>query len=126
MLLLVIGILQAGDNWALFGDPPRPRARNPALVLPAQSAREERRGQGATPVHEPCSAAATSNLGLVTQNMQWLLLLGGTFVVSVFLQVSAATARSRPGVIFTAATGGILASSLAAQRLARSAFPSGP
>ena len=28
-----------------------------------------------------------SNLGLVTQNIQWLLVMGTAFVVSVFLQV---------------------------------------
>ena len=29
----------------------------------------------------------TSNLGLVTQNVQWLLLIGTAFVVSAYLQV---------------------------------------
>jgi MFS family permease len=56
----------------------------------------------------------TSNLGLVTQNVQWLMLMGTAFVVSAYLQVAIQT-----GVIFTAATGGILLSSLAAERLAK-------
>jgi MFS family permease len=59
-----------------------------------------------------------SNLGLVTQNVQWLLLLGTAFVVSAYLQVVRGYNAIETGVIFTAATGGILASSLAAERLA--------
>jgi MFS family permease len=61
----------------------------------------------------------TSNLGLVTQNVQWLLLLLGiSFVVSVFLQTVRGYNAIQAGVIFTAATVGILVSSLAAERLA--------
>jgi predicted MFS family arabinose efflux permease len=61
----------------------------------------------------------TSNLGLVTQNIQWLLLMGTSFVVSVFLQTVRDFDAIKTGVIFTAATAGILLSSLAAGRLAR-------
>lgn len=61
----------------------------------------------------------TSNLGLVTQNVQWLLLLGTAFVVSAYLQVVRGYNAIETGVIFTAATGGILVSSLGAERLAR-------
>jgi MFS family permease len=60
-----------------------------------------------------------SNLGLVTQNVQWLLLLGTAFVVSAYLQVVRGYNAIETGVIFTAATGGILVSSLAAERLAK-------
>ena len=60
-----------------------------------------------------------SNLGLITQNVQWLLLMGTAFVVSAYLQVVRGYTLVRAGVIFTAATGGILASSLAAERLAK-------
>ena len=49
-----------------------------------------------------------SNLGLVTQNVQWLLLLGTAFVVSAFLQVVRGYNAIQTGDIFTAATGGIL------------------
>jgi Na+/melibiose symporter-like transporter len=38
----------------------------------------------------------TSNLSLVTQNIQWLLLIGVSFVVAAYLQVCGATTRSRP------------------------------
>jgi MFS family permease len=61
----------------------------------------------------------TSNLGLVTQNIQWLLLMGVSFVVAVFLQTVRGYNAIETGVIFTAATVGVLVSSLAAARLAQ-------
>ncbi len=61
----------------------------------------------------------TSNLGLVTQNIQWLMLLGTSFVVSTYLQVVRGYNALQTGVIFTAATGGILVSSLAAAKLTK-------
>jgi cyanate permease len=61
----------------------------------------------------------TSNLSLVTQNIQWLLLIGVSFVVAAYLQVVRGYDAIQTGVIFTAATVGLLASSLAAERLAR-------
>jgi MFS family permease len=60
-----------------------------------------------------------SNLALVTQNIQWLLLMGTSFVVSAYLQVIRGYNAIQTGVIFTAATAGILVSSLAAERLAK-------
>jgi MFS family permease len=60
----------------------------------------------------------TSNLGMITQNLQWLLLMGVSFVVSVFLQTERHYSAIKTGVIFTAATVGVLVSSLAAARLA--------
>jgi MFS family permease len=60
-----------------------------------------------------------SNLGLVTQNIQWLLLMGTSFVVAVFLQTVRGYNAIETGVIFTAATFGVLVSSLAAERLAK-------
>jgi MFS family permease len=61
----------------------------------------------------------TCNLALVTQNIQWLLLMGTSFVVSVYLQEVRGYNAIKTGVIFTAATLGILFSSLAAERLAK-------
>jgi MFS family permease len=61
----------------------------------------------------------TSNLGLVTQNIQWLLLIGTSFVVSVFLQTVRGFNAIETGVVFTATTAGLLVSSLAAERLAK-------
>jgi MFS family permease len=61
----------------------------------------------------------TSNLGLVTQNTQWLLLMGISFVVAAYLQVVRGYDAIQTGVIFTAATVGLLASSLGAERFAK-------
>ncbi len=60
----------------------------------------------------------TSNLALVTQNVQWAMLLGTSFVVSAYLQVVRHYNSIQTGVIFTVATVGILLSSVAAGRLA--------
>jgi MFS family permease len=80
--------------------------------------RREREG------HEPLLSISlfhnrTSNLGMITQNMQWLILMGVSFVVSAYLQVVRGYNAIQTGVIFTAATVGILVSSLAAGRLAK-------
>ncbi len=61
----------------------------------------------------------TSNLGMVTQNVQWAMLLGTAFVVSAYLQVVRNYNAIQTGVIFTAATVGILLSSLAQGSLAK-------
>ena len=60
-----------------------------------------------------------SNLALVTQNVQWQVLMGTSLVVSIYLQTVRHYNAIQTGVIFTAATVGILLSSLAAARLAR-------
>ncbi len=60
-----------------------------------------------------------SNLGLVTQNIQWLLLLGTSFVVAVFLQTVRGYNAIETGVIFTAATLGVLLTSFGAERFAK-------
>jgi MFS family permease len=64
-------------------------------------------------------ASRTANLALITQNLQWLLLMGASFVVSVYLQVVRGYSAIHTGLIFTAATVGVLLSSLAAERLAK-------
>jgi len=117
MLFLVLGILQFGVSTTLV-------VVFLALGVVLQLAfflyvrREERAGK------EPLLSTSlfrsrVSNLAMVTQNIQWLLLMGSTFVVSVFLQVVKGYSAIKTGVVFTAATAGILASSLAQQRLAR-------
>jgi MFS family permease len=60
-----------------------------------------------------------SNLGLVTQNIQWLLLMGTSFVVAVYLQTVRGYNAIETGVIFTAATLGLLLTSFGAERFAR-------
>ena len=61
----------------------------------------------------------TSNLGLVTQNVQWLTMQGTFFVVSVFLQQVRGYNAIQTGLMLTPSTIGVLASSAAAGRLAR-------
>ncbi len=117
MFFVVFGILQAGTHNALFVA---------FLLLGAAFLigfffyirSQERAGK------EPLLSTGlfknrTCNLALLTQNMQWLLLMGVSFTVSVFLQEVRGYSAIGTGVVFTAATLGILASSLAAARLAK-------
>jgi MFS family permease len=117
LVLIVMGVLAADDNgWLMLG-----LLVAGAVVLAgfvAHVRAEERAGE------EPLLSSSlfrnrVSNLGLVTQNVQWLMLLGTAFVVSAFLQVVRGYNAIETGVIFTAATAGILLSSLAAERLAK-------
>lgn len=116
MFCIVFGILQADNDGVLM-----------AAFLVAGAAllfwfflhirRVERAGK------EPLLSTGlfrnrTSNLGLITQNVQWLLLMGTSFVVAVFLQTVRGYNAIETGLIFTAATLGVLGSSLAAERLA--------
>jgi MFS family permease len=60
----------------------------------------------------------TSNLGLVTQNVQWLVLQGSFFVISVFLQQIRGYTAIQTGLLLTPATAGVLIASAAAGRMA--------
>ncbi|WP_245762521.1 MFS transporter [Mycetocola miduiensis] len=60
-----------------------------------------------------------SNLGLVTQNFQWLLLMGVSMLVASLLQAVRGYNAIETGVIFSATTVGILVSSLSVSRLVR-------
>ena len=117
MFCVVFGILQAGTHNTLF-----------AVFVVLGIAilvgfylyilRRERAGK------EPLLSTGlfknrTSNLALVTQNAQWLMLMGTSFVVSVFLQTVRGYSAIGTGVVFTAATVGVLVSSFSAQRLAK-------
>jgi MFS family permease len=116
MFCVVFGILQAGSNNVLMtGFLAVGAAFLVSFLFYIRS--RERAGK------EPLLSTGlfknrTSNLGLVTQNIQWLLLMGASFVVSVFLQTVRGYNAIETGVVFTAATVGILLSSLAAKRLA--------
>src|SRR4051794_6788834 len=117
MFFVVLGILQAGSNGTLL------------IVSLAIGAallagfffyiRAQERGGGEPLLSTDLFRNRTSNLGLITQNLQWLLLLGVSFTVSVFLQTERHYDAIKTGVIFTAATLGVLVSSLAAERLAK-------
>jgi len=72
---------------------------------------------------QPLLASSTfrnriSNLGLFTQNMQWLGLQGTAFVVSVFLQTVRGLSPVQTGLVLTPATIGILVASALAPRMA--------
>ncbi|MEU6069328.1 MULTISPECIES: MFS transporter [Streptomyces] len=117
LVLIVMGILAADNSvWLMLG----------LLVLGAlvlwwffRSVRaKEEAGE------EPLLSLSlfrnrTSDLGLVTQNVQWLLLMGSSFTVAAYLQVVRGYDAIQTGVIFTAATLGLLVTSLAAERLAK-------
>ncbi len=117
MVLVVMGILQAGRYWALTAILIALGAGVLAVFFLRGRARE-RRGQEVL-LSSSLFRNRVSNLGLITQNVQWLVLLGGSFVVSVFLQVVRGYSAIHTGVIFTSATVGILTTSLLAPRFAR-------
>lgn len=117
LVLVVMGILAADDNAWLMAALLAAGAAVMAWFFRHVAARE-------AAGHEPLLSTAlfrnrTSNVGLVSQNVQWLMLMGTSFVVATFLQVVRGYNAIETGVIFTAATAGILVSSLAAERLAR-------
>jgi MFS family permease len=117
LVLIVMGVLAADDNgWLMLG-----LLVAGAVVLAGFVAhvRAEERAAEEPLLSSSLFRNRVSNLGLVTQNVQWLMLLGTAFVVSAFLQVVRGYNAIETGVIFTAATGGILLSSLAAERLAK-------
>lgn len=117
MLALVVGILQAGTNTALTIAFIAAGAGLLALFF-WHVRRFERTGREPL-LSMSLFASHRANLALVTQNLQWLLLMGLAFVVSVFLQVVRDYSAIHTGLIFTGATAGILVSSLGAERLAR-------
>jgi MFS family permease len=61
----------------------------------------------------------TSNLGLGTQTIQWLILQGSFFVISVYLQEVDGYNAIKTGLLLTPGTIGILAASAGADRFAR-------
>lgn len=62
---------------------------------------------------------AVSNLGLATQTLQWLVLQGAFFSISVFLQEARHYSAIQTGLLLMPATIGLLLSSAAAPRMAR-------
>ncbi|WP_338014465.1 MFS transporter [Streptomyces sp. CB00455] len=117
LILVVTGILAADDNiWLMLG----------LIVLGAlvlwwffRSVRAKERAGEEPLLSTSLFRNRTSNLGLVTQNIQWLLLMGTSFVVAAYLQVVRGYDAVQTGVIFTAATLGLLVTSLAAAGLAK-------
>jgi MFS family permease len=80
---------------------------------------QTRERHGRTPLVSPSLFRnRTSNLGLVTQTVQWLVLQGSFFVISVFLQQERGYSAIETGLMLVPATIGILLSSGMAQRMA--------
>ena len=118
LVLIVFGIMQADTNvWLMLALSPSASCSSPGSSC--MSASDERYGK------EPLLSTAlfknrTSNLGLVTQNIQWLLLMG-TSVRRVRVPASRARLQRhrRPASSSRPRRSGILVSSLAAERLAK-------
>ncbi|HEY6591906.1 MAG TPA: MFS transporter [Actinomycetota bacterium] len=116
LVLVVMGILAADNNgWVMLA---LLAAGALALAWFFRSVRAKERAGKEPLLPTVLFRNRTSNLALVTQNIQWLLLIGVSFVVAAYLQVVRGYDAIQTGVIFTAATVGLLASSLAAERLA--------
>ena len=90
-------------------------SRSASWSSPPSSCTSARREQhGRTPlVSVSLFRNRTSNLGLVTQNVQWLVLQGSFFVISVFLQQERGYSAIQTGLMLLPATVGILLSSAA-------------
>ncbi|PZF83859.1 MFS transporter [Jiangella anatolica] len=117
LILMVTGILAADDNaWLMLVLLVVGALILAGFVLFIRA--KERAGEEAL-LSTAVFRNRTANLALVTQNAQWLLLMGSSFVVATFLQVVRGYNAIETGLIFTAATAGLLMSSLAAERLAR-------
>jgi MFS family permease len=117
LVLVVLGILATDDNlWLMLG-----LVLAGALVLAGffRWVRARERAGREPLLSSHVFRDRTANLGMVTQNIQWLVLMGTSFVVAAYLQVVRGYDAIETGVIFTAATVGVLLSSLAAERLAR-------
>jgi MFS family permease len=117
LVLVVMGILAADNNAWLMAI--LIIAGGAVLALFFRSIRAKERAGKEPLLSTSLFRNRTSNLGLVTQNTQWLMLMGTSFVVSAYLQVVRGYNAIQTGVIFTAATLGLLVSSLAAERLAK-------
>ncbi|MEV8508893.1 MFS transporter [Actinoplanes sp. NPDC051475] len=121
LILVVTGILAADDNlWLMSG-----LLAGGALVLTwffVSMRAKERAGREAL-LSMALFRNRTSNLGLVTQHVQWLMLMGVSFTVSAYLQVVRGYNAVETGLIFTATTAGLLVSSLAAERFAKRRAP---
>jgi MFS family permease len=117
LALVVMGILAADNNgWLMLA-----LIVAGALVLVwffVSTRAKERAGKEAL-LSTALFHNGTSNLGMVTQNAQWLLLSGASFVVSAYLQVVRGYDAIQTGIIFSATTLGLMASSLAAEQLAK-------
>jgi len=117
MFFVVLGILQADSNIALMAVLV---AIGAVFLLGFFLSIRSRERAGKEPLLSTgLFRNRLSNLGLVTQNIQWLLLMGTSFVVAVYLQTVRGYNAIETGVIFTAATLGVLLTSFGAERFSK-------
>jgi MFS family permease len=117
LILVVSGILATDNNiWLMIG---LVAVGSLVLLWFFLSMRAKERAGKEALLSTGLFRNRTSNLGLITQNAQWLILMGVSFTVAAYLQVVHGLDAIETGVIFTAATVGLLASSLGAERFAR-------
>jgi MFS family permease len=117
LVLVVTGILAADNSlWLALG---LLAAGVLVLALFFRSVRAKERAGEEPLLSTSLFRNRTSNLGLITQNAQWLVLIGVSFVVAAYLQVVRGYDAIQTGIIFTASTAGLLVTSLAAGRLAK-------
>jgi MFS family permease len=83
---------------------------------------KERRGQEPL-VHTHVLRNRVANLGLVTQWAQWFMLIGGSFVISVYLQIALAYSAIQTGLFLLPFTVGLLVTASMGGRLARRHAP---
>ena len=117
MAFMIFGLLQAGDyGWLrarqdfaignVVADSSRAASRRYSRSSASASScsgcssgtcrRLERAGKEPL-VHRRVLTNGVTNLGLLTQNFQWFVLLGTSFVVSVYLQTARGAQRHRDG-----------------------------
>jgi len=121
LVLVVTAILAADDNlWLMLG---LLVAGAAVLAWFFVSVRAKERAGREALLSTALFRSRVSNLGLITQNTQWLMLMGTSFVVSAYLQVVQGFNAIQTGVIFTATTVGLLLSSLGAERFAKRRAP---
>lgn len=117
LVMIVAGVLAADDNLGLMVG--LLIAGTLTLVWFFHSVRAKERVGVEPLLSTALFRGRTSNLGLITQNVQWLVLMGISFVVSAYLQVVRGYNAIETGLILTAATVGVLLASLSAERLAK-------
>jgi MFS family permease len=141
MGLVVIGLLQAGDygwlrarkDFAIGGvvlipqggiSPVWPFVIAGFILLFCfyRHIRANEQGGKEPLIHTRVLADRVANLGLVTQAAQWFMLIGTSFVVSVFFQVAGEHSAIQTGLYLMPATIGILLASWRSGTLART-FP---
>ncbi|WP_370963384.1 MFS transporter [Amycolatopsis sp. cg9] len=118
LFFVVSGILRAGSGgWVLIV------AGAGVLVAFFKHVRARERAGREPLVPSALFRDRVTNLGLLTQHVQWLVLQGAFFVIAVYLQQVRGYDAIETGLMLTPATAGILGASAAAGRLARRHSP---